>query len=330
MLAKVGETFAASASRLLSSLSTLGPLPRGLQARLGAVSAEVGRLEALGVRIQEIARVLGGQAPLPPERMDFAGAVRAVLGQWAPPSRVAGVRVVAPDDPVQVELNAAVLAQLLGLAVECALQVGPVVEVRVEGSGQPTLTVRTDRPSDAGTNDEGEELGDLHWTLFALLARAVGLLPQRLVAGRTVSMTLRFPEAEAGARREGPARTATPAGRRVLLVEPRESARVAAHDLLHDAGMRVDAAASLEQADESLRGGAPDIVVAGLPTTDAGMAALLERARAAQPRLRVVQLVDDDDAFAFSGPGLDDPAQVGRRHMARTLVSAVAQELDAA
>ena len=126
-------------------------------------------------------------------------------------------------------------------------------------------------------------------------------------------------------------RPATPMeGRRVLLVEPRESARVAAHDLLHDAGMRVDAAASLEQADESLRGGAPDIVVAGLPTTDAGMAALLERARAAQPRLRVVQLVDDDDAFAFSGPGLDDPAQVGRRHMARTLVSAVAQELDAA
>ena len=202
VLAKVGETFAASASRLLSSLSTLGPLPRGLQARLGAVSAEVGRLEALGVRIQEIARVLGGQAPLPPERMDFAGAVRAVLGQWAPPSRVAGVRVVAPDDPVQVELNAAVLAQLLGLAVECALQVGPVVEVRVEGSGQPTLTVRTDRPSDAGTNDEGEELGDLHWTLFALLARAVGLLLQRLVAGRTVSMTLRFPEAEAGAQQQ--------------------------------------------------------------------------------------------------------------------------------
>jgi hypothetical protein len=52
--------------------------------------------------------------------------------------------------------------------------------------------------------------------------------------------------------------------------------------------------------------------------------------RAAQPRLRVIELVDDDNAFAFSAPGSDSPARVGRHDMARTLVLAVSQELDAA
>jgi hypothetical protein len=57
---------------------------------------------------------------------------------------------------------------------------------------------------------------------------------------------------------------------------------------------------------------------------------LIEVLRAAQPRLRIVELVDDDDAFAFSVPGSDRPARVGRHDLARTLARAVAQEVDAA
>jgi DNA-binding NtrC family response regulator len=115
-----------------------------------------------------------------------------------------------------------------------------------------------------------------------------------------------------------------------LLIEPRELVRVTAHDLMSRAGMRIDSAASLQQAREGLQDGAPDIIVTGLPIDDEGVTALLDDVRMVQPRLRVIQLVDDANAFAFSVPGSDSPAQVGRHDMARTLVPAVAQELDAA
>ena len=55
-----------------------------------------------------------------------------------------------------------------------------------------------------------------------------------------------------------------------------------------------------------------------------------QRLRAVQPRLRVVELVDDDSAFALSLPGSGRAARIGRHDLARTLVPAVTQELDAA
>jgi CheY-like chemotaxis protein len=193
------------------------------------------------------------------------------------------------------------------------------------------LTVRAVRA------DEGiEQAADLRWALFAVLARAVGLSPQRVVEGGVVTTTLAFPDPDARPApnetepADGLPRTAPTSGRRVLLIEAQERARLAAHDLMRDAGMRVDSAASVEQARLGLRDGLPDVVVTGLAVDDASMAALLEEIRDAQPRLRVVQVVDDDDAFAFSAPEDDHPAQVGRSNLASTLVPAVAQELDAA
>ena len=339
VLAKVAETFAAGLSSVQRTLSTLGPLASGQQVAIDSVQAEAGRLESLGVRLQEFARVLGGDAPLPTERIDLARAVRETLDAWTPTSRTTGVTTIASGEPADVEVNAAVLEQLLCLVLECALQTGPDVEISTGGQGsplQPTLQIRVDRPAAAGAPDSVADFGDLHWTMFALLARAVGLSPRRLVAGHVVTLLLGFPEEEPAAKAAGAARdaglprTADAAGRHVLLVEPQELARVTAHDLLTRAGMRVDAVASLAQARDGLRDGAPDIVVTGLAIDDEGVAALLDEARAARPGLRVIQLVDDDNAFAFSAPGSDSPGQVGRGNLAQTLVAAVAQELDAA
>ena len=69
--------------------------------------------------------------------------------------------------------------------------------------------------------------------------------------------------------------------------------------------MSVDAVASIDQARRGLHDGAADVIVTGVPVDDTQWAALLDELRAAQPRLRVVELVDDDDAFAFSVPDAD-------------------------
>jgi DNA-binding NarL/FixJ family response regulator len=125
-------------------------------------------------------------------------------------------------------------------------------------------------------------------------------------------------------------RTPIATGRQVLLLEANEPSRLHAHRLLHDAGLQVDAVATLAQARAALRDRTPDVFVTGLGTDAADCAALVDELRVVQPRLRVIELVDDDSAFALSLPGAGQAGRVGRSDMGRTLVAAVSQELDAA
>jgi len=333
LLAKLGETFATALSQVQRDLSALGPVAPSQHDAMCRVAARIGALEGLGVRIQAIARMVSGGAAMPVERVCLSRALRETLQAWSPATEVKDIDTSGVE-ACEVQANAAVLEHLLDLAIESALQTGSHVAITTMRQGQaqgPVLTVR------AARTDEGvEQTGDLRWALFAVLARAVGLVPQRVVAGGAVTTTLTFqerdarPAPDASEPVDGLPRTAPASGHRVLLIEPQERARLAAHDLMRASGMRVDSAASVEQARHGLRDGLPDVVVTGFAVDDGPMAALLEEIRDAQPRLRVVQVVDDDDAFAFSAPEAGHPAQVGRSNLASTLVSAVAQELDAA
>lgn len=337
VLGKVGETFAAALSALQGALSSLGPVTPAQQAVLGAVLGEIDRLEYLGVRIQELARVLAGDAPAPPERIELARAAREAMAAWAPAAQAQGACLVASAAPLALEVNGAVLGQLLDLALEHALQIGPRIEVSATSPGQPahpTLSIKAHLSQAPLDGEGGQGLGELHWLLFAQLARAVGLVPQRIASDKAVTLTLFFPgadESTAEVAALNPAwhpPTAFAPARRVLLVEPQEIVRVQAYRLMSEAGMRVDSAATLEQARGSLQDGKFDAIVTGIPADDARVAALLEDARAARPGLHVVELVDDDSAFGLSVPGSGIPARVGRRDIARTLVAAVSQELD--
>ena len=339
VLAKVGESFAVALSALQRLLATLEPLAPGPQSVLTAALAEVARLEQLGLQIQELARVLARDAPLIPERLDLARAARQAMAEWATTARRMGVRLAGPREPFELDVNAAVLEQLLDLGLEYALHIGSGVEVNAVAQGlpaHPVLTIRVQRRHPTSASADEDDLNEVHWLLFVQLARAMGLEPQRTVTSQTVTMTLGFPVAGPQAAGDGEfgaallPRTAPTAGHRVLLIEPREIARVHAHQLMRAVGMRVDAVTHIERARACLRDGVPDVVVTGVPVSDRECEALLNEIRAAQPRLRVIELVDDNDAFAISVPGSDSPARVGRHDMARTLMSALSQELDAA
>jgi CheY-like chemotaxis protein len=240
----------------------------------------------------------------------------------------------------EIDVNAGVLEQLLDLAMESALDITGCVEVRVGVQTQtanPMLTVEVLRAQGVTAPVSDAEFNDLHWMLFTVMARARGLIPQRVAVGDNVILMLEFPSQEVptldttNRLATQSYRTPAVADRRVLVLEPSEFARVQAHKLLLDVGMKVDAVATLEQARGSLRDGVPDVLVTGIPVRDARIGALLDELRAAHPRLRVIELVNDDSAFAFafSSPGYANAARVGRQDLARTLVLAVAQELDA-
>lgn len=341
VLAKVGETFAGALSQLQQALAALGSLAPPQQPVLDAGLAEIARLEQLGVQIQELARVLAGDAPMAPERVDLARAAREALAEWKQAAQRRGVELRGPRESFELEVDAAVLEQLLDLGLEYALNIGSRVEVDAGRQGippHPMLTIQVQRSQalSAAVAGADEDFNELHWLLFAHLARAVGLAPQRVAAGQTVTLMLGFPSSDAPGEAESvpsPAqlpRSAPVAGRRVLLLEPQDAVRVHANRLMREVGMQVDATATIGQARASLRDGAPDVVVTGMSVDDLGVAALLDDVRAARPRLRVVELVDDANAFSFSEPGSDSPARVGRRDMAQTLVRAISQELDAA
>lgn len=337
VLGKVGEAFATSLFALQQRLTALPPLQPPHRAEFDAALAAVGRLEQLGVQVQELARVLGGDGPSAPEGIDLRAAAGAAAQQWQAAAQRRASRLAGPgadSEPVEVEVAAGVLQQLLDLALDHATRLGSAVatEVALQGMpARPMLTLRVQR----GRRNAADGVDEVHWLLFSVLARASGLAPHRVCAGDTVTLMLGFPGREAAAEvaPRGAAqlpRTPVAVDRQVLLLEPREMARVQAHRLLHDAGMQVDAVISLEQARRSLRERTPDVLVTGVPVDEPACGALIDELRAAAPRLRVIELVDDDTAFALSLPGAGQAGRVGRGELARTLVPAVSQELDAA
>lgn len=338
VLAKVGETFATGLFAVQRRLAELGAgvAPPARSALDGAL-AEVARLEQLGVRLQAIARELAGDGRVEMETLDLAAAARQALAASSATAARRGVTMAGPTEPVLVHAVAAVLEQLLDLALDFALRLGDKVTVSAALQGipaHPALMVRVERAG-AAVADAGGAADELAWLLFASLARASALAPQRLAVGPATVLVLGFPPMPCEHAVTPPGAPCLPhtsltAGRQVLILEPREFPRVQAHRLLHDVGMAVDAVATPEQAHAALRDRAPDVLVTGLPIDDPSCAAFVDEARVAQPRLRVIELVDDDDAFAFSLPGSEHAGRVGRSAMARTLVQAVSQEADAA
>ena len=322
VLAKVGETFAATAFDLQRRIAGLGGIAREQRgAELRGVRDELGRLEHFGVQVQQVARVLSGEGRAALETFDLAAAARQTLTAWAAAAQRRGVRLEGPTEPIFVAAVPAVVEQLLDLALDYALRIGTQVELDAALQGEPARPMLTLHVDCAEAHGGGNDFDDLHWQLFALLARACHLTAQRVAVGRSVTLMLGF------AARDG----AAPQARRpAKLLEPRDPTRLQAHRLLQAAGLRVDAAATIEQAHAALRDHRPDTFVTGVPVAEPECAALIDALRAVQPRLRVIELVDDDSAFALSVPGSDQAGRVGRRDLARTLVAAVSQELDAA
>lgn len=339
LLGKVGEAFATSLWALRQRLAALPPQAESCQAEFDAAVAAVMRMERLGVQLQELARVLAGDGPTLPEPIDLTAAVRESVHDWTSTAQRRGARLEGPGpaaEPVEVKAAAGVVEQLLDLVVDHATRIAARVEATVAMQGQPAhpmLSLCLQR--DAAAAHVKDDVDEVHWQLFTVLARASGLAPQRVIAGDVVTLMLGFPvDAEASGEGLRSAallpRTPIAAGRQVLLFEPRELPRLQAHRLLHDAGMQVDAVGSLVQARSALHERMPDVLVTGLGGDERGCAELIDELRAVQPRLRVIELVDDDNAFAFSLPGAGHAGRVGRGEMARTLVAAVSQELDAA
>lgn len=326
LLGQVGEAFAAALAAVQRRLD---------DGDLETVRRELSRLERLGVQLQEAARVLNGDGGFRVESVELSAAVRQAVADWSSRAAARGVTLNGPSQPFQGDVVAGIVEQLLDLSLEHALHLGSRVSVGCGAEGappRPMLTLHIAREN--GPPLPVDALDDLHWQLVAMLSHALGGSAHRTATadGLVLAIALAEPETPLSNRTEegGLPRLGGLVGRRIVLVEADEGTRVMAARLMSDAGALVEAALTPESVVDELEAGRPaaEVLVVGGPPASPRIAPLVQALRARQPKLRVVELVDDAAAFEMSVPGSDHPARVGRPSLPRTLVPAVAQELE--
>jgi CheY-like chemotaxis protein len=330
LLGLVGERFAASISLIQTHLSDTS------DALAAQARAELDTLERLGVQLQQVARMVAHEGMEPQELVDLTAVCHQAVAEWVGRAEAAQVRLLVDGQPLKASVNAAAFDQALDMLIEHGLAIGDSVVLCVLSTGVPSRpTVRVDitrRRIDTfslATAPAPED--ELLPQLAAVLARGCGLLMRQAGMGSLLSLSLTVPpdalEPQDLPGRADLPRTPRPDGGRILIVDPSSRSRVLAHHLLHAAGLRVDAVESVPQARVALRDGEPDVLITGLASSDLELAALVDDIRAVYPPLRVIELVDDADAFAFSMPGADAPGQIGREQLETHLLTAVSQEI---
>jgi CheY-like chemotaxis protein len=309
--------------------------------RLSQARRLLRRLSDASMQAQRVARMLGGDYLPVREHVALDAAVRgAVEAAGRRGTDGAGHRG-EPGSSVRTELHAvsvwmdpAVLDMLLELALDWALDFGHEVSVRVAFGGEPLhpdLLVIASGLSAPGWHERAAA-PRLSWQLFELLARSQVLDPQRILTDDSAVLLLRFPPTVREDSAEGVAVSELPrpqidpgmpgAGCHVAVVEPDTTQRLLMRQLLHEAGMQVEAFATPRQAEELAGSFLAEALVNGYPADDPDVIALLAVLRERNPGVRVIQLTEQDYLYI----GTDDDTQaarVGRASVRQALVQAV-------
>jgi hypothetical protein len=201
LLAKVGEAFATSLAVLQEQLRNGDP--HDFEAGL----AELARLENLGLQVQQLARMMSHDGTQSAEAIDLGDALSRAIAMWSPSAEARGVTLSQPDaTTARVQVDPAVLEQLLDLAIELALEAGDSLAVRVRpqpASRQVLLLIDvhhggpiTSAASGAAAEDEGAD--NLRWLMLHQVARSGGIGARREHSGSMLSVALTFPLAALG------------------------------------------------------------------------------------------------------------------------------------
>lgn len=188
LLGQVGQAVAQAAS--------------AAQAHWPAASTEaavaLADLEQMGLRLQEVVRVLAAPPRAGLEPVDLGLAVLQARAEWATPLRRAGVSWVGPEDTADAMANPAVLKQLLDLALGHAIGLGRQLGFRVRLFGQPAqakLVLTATTPDSEAFASLPGDVGEWHWVLLSALALRAGVVAERQVQAHGVELSLTWPAA---------------------------------------------------------------------------------------------------------------------------------------
>ncbi len=280
---------------------------------IGVIRESADSLLRMINNILDLAKLEAGQRDLYPEKVELRPFLREMADMLEPQARPRGIPLlleVSPDLPETAVLDreklSRVLINLLSNAVKntregrVVLRASPwqgsiAFEVEDTGIGIPAHLIATAfepfRQIRTGSGDSGRGSG-LGLPISKQLAEVMGgdlLLDSREGAGTRVSFTLpnlEEPTEAAAVPRRDTGADARPAGldssgrpRRILVVEDDSASRYGLKSLLESEGYAVVEASTLAEADETIRGQAPDIAIVDITLPDGDGAAWVKLQR---------------------------------------------------
>lgn len=178
VLAAVGERLAAVASRALAAPDT--------------AAAELVRLEAFGLQLQELAHVVARAQQLRQESVDLGLALLQTVAEWSAEAARQGVELHGPACSEPVLANPAALKHLLDLMVEHALQQGRAVRMQIElpadGGGVRLVAAVSSEPA-----SQSPARDTLAWQVLQWFTRALGLHAEREAVPRGERVVVALP-----------------------------------------------------------------------------------------------------------------------------------------
>jgi len=178
VLAAVGERLAAVASRALAAPD--------------AAAADLARLEAFGLQLQELAHVVARAQQLRQESVDLGLALLQTVAEWSAEAARQGVELHGPACSEPVMANPAALKHLLDLMVEHALQQGRAVRMQIElpadGGGVRLVAAVSSEPA-----SQSPARDTLAWQLLQWFTRALGLHAEREAVPRGERVVIALP-----------------------------------------------------------------------------------------------------------------------------------------
>lgn len=159
--------------KLECELMLAGDLPTDVRERAERIKSVTDRMIRLGQQLLVLARADSSIRPHDSfVRGDLGEWARTTAAEWIPAARSAGLslEMMAPDEPVWVDIDPVLLDELLGNLVDNALRYGGgATTIRVHvGMNPPTLTVEDDGPGLASEEVE---------RVFEAFYRVPGTLP---------------------------------------------------------------------------------------------------------------------------------------------------------
>lgn len=339
VVARLAAEVAGPLTQALDRVVALAASGRIDRAGLQALRDEIGLARAAGLRGQQIARFIDGQAHPAVERVALAEVLRAAIGDQAID---AGIQAPANRQllaELEVMGDATLIHRLLRAATDWAGEITrSTLDWRLDLKPWPVRARITcqfaHRPADLAdtepTVQELEALDTLDWLLLQYAAHVAGVLVVRELRGTQCVLTLEFPHTVndtlegATAVELGAGNGATlVAGSQVLVVASRRDARQLVREALRGHDLFIDYVGTVAAAREYCADGTPQALIYEAGFAGDALQVLLNSLAAAPKPVALVEITPQGQDYEIGPQG----ARVGADGLRHTLPAVLVMEL---
>jgi len=323
VMAQIATEVTMPLTAALARLASLTAQGQFNGASLQALHGEINRARHVGLRGQQIARLMTGQVKPMNERLDLPELLRDVLTEMVLQGASADTHQQGGLPKLDVVGDTSLMATLLTAAAEWAQSqaVAPVMwQLDVQAStGRAQLTCQFVRrmspliPHQLGAvrmlPPASPPLENLDWLLLQCTAHLAGVMVLRQDAATQTQLLLTFSQtvlADSSAQAR-PQPGDLLGGIQVLVMSGRKEARREIRQAMRGHELFIDFVPSLEAAHQYCEEGAPQVLIFDASFSGDGLRALCRRVSEASPGIALIEIVADGslqevDDFAPFGP----------------------------